>query len=301
MNGYFDFAEVPKIVVEERTGLVFILGAADTGKTTLLKLLAESFLGLGLRVGLVDADVGQSTIGPPTTIGMALAQDKPADFFWPQKMYFIGDNNPVGHLIDVLVGSKLMVDESAKRSPDVVIFDSSGLVQPPYGTVLKYHKIELMKPQVVIALEKGTELAPIVTWLMGCTGVKVLRVRPPSEVKPKSVAKRARYREEQYGRYLKNSVSLVLNRADLSLYPPDFLNAKADLTGLVVGIQDDKWNTLSIGIIDDLSRETVSVFAPFPEGAGVCGLLAGSIKLSHAGIEIGRIQRPESRKQRSDT
>jgi len=290
MNGYFDFAEVPKIVVEEKPGLVFILGAADTGKTTLLKLLAESFLGLGLKVGLIDADVGQSTIGPPTTIGMSLAQDKLADFLWPKKMYFIGDNNPVGHLIDVLVGSKLMVDESVKRGPDVIIFDSSGLVQPPYGTALKYHKIELLKPEVVIALERSIELAPIVTWLMGCTGTRVLRVRPPLEAKPKSAAKRARYREGQYGRYFKDSVSLVLNRADLSLYPPDFLNAEDDLTGLIVGIQDDKWNTLSIGIIDDLSRETVSVFAPFPEGAGVCGLLAGSIKLSHAGIEVGRIR-----------
>jgi len=288
MSRYFDFDEATKIVVKERPGLVFILGAADTGKTTLFRLLAESFLVLGLKVGLVDADVGQSTIGPPTTIGMVLAEEKLADLFWPEEMYFIGDNNPVGHLIDVLAGSKLMVDQSAKRNPDVIIFDSSGLVQPPYGTTLKYHKIELLKPELVIALEKATELASTVTWLTGCTDVKVLRVRPPSEVKPKSAAKRARYREEQYRRYFKDSVSLVLSRAHLNLYPPDFLNAKEDLTGLAVGVQDDKWNTRALGIIDDVDKETVSVFAPFPEEANVCGLIAGSIKLSHTGAETGR-------------
>jgi GTPase SAR1 family protein len=54
-------------------GRLLLLGAADTGKTTLLNALA-SRLAKSQPVALVDADIGQSHIGPPTTVGWTLIE-----------------------------------------------------------------------------------------------------------------------------------------------------------------------------------------------------------------------------------
>ncbi len=71
-NGSHDWAQgiarglVAGHVVGE--GVCLLLGAADTGKTSLVLALANE-LSAQRPVGIVDADIGQSHIGPPTTVG----------------------------------------------------------------------------------------------------------------------------------------------------------------------------------------------------------------------------------------
>jgi polynucleotide 5'-kinase involved in rRNA processing len=58
-----------------RYGTLLLLGAADTGKTTLMSALAER-LAQRQPVALVDADTGQSHIGPPTTVGWTVHETR---------------------------------------------------------------------------------------------------------------------------------------------------------------------------------------------------------------------------------
>jgi polynucleotide 5'-hydroxyl-kinase GRC3/NOL9 len=51
---------------------ILLLGATDTGKTTFLTWLANTLLVQQRRIAIVDADVGQSSLGPPTTIGLSV-------------------------------------------------------------------------------------------------------------------------------------------------------------------------------------------------------------------------------------
>ena len=55
-------------VLEARVTIV--IGASDAGKTTLVAALGSELASRGARVGVVDSDVGQSEIGPPTTVGL---------------------------------------------------------------------------------------------------------------------------------------------------------------------------------------------------------------------------------------
>jgi len=50
--------------LRDRPGVTLLLGATDTGKTTLIRQLACS-LALHGRTAIIDCDVGQSSIGPP--------------------------------------------------------------------------------------------------------------------------------------------------------------------------------------------------------------------------------------------
>lgn len=63
-------------------GIAMVIGASDSGKTTWVGLAARHLVQAGkLPAAIVDADVGQSTIGPPTTVALAVLQGNlPADF-----------------------------------------------------------------------------------------------------------------------------------------------------------------------------------------------------------------------------
>jgi len=89
------------------------LGASDTGKTTRLRCVANYLARAGLLpLAIVDADIGQSTIGPPTTVGLTLVtKDKLPDLLSGRlacnAMRFIGALSPVGHLLQTVVAREL--------------------------------------------------------------------------------------------------------------------------------------------------------------------------------------------------
>ena len=51
--------------VVSQPGDVFLLGAPDTGKSTLALFLSEKLSERGLKVSFLDGDLGQSLVGPP--------------------------------------------------------------------------------------------------------------------------------------------------------------------------------------------------------------------------------------------
>ena len=53
-----------------KPGVVFLMGGIDTGKTTAGVELVRRAVAEGLSCALVDADIAQSTVGPPTTVGL---------------------------------------------------------------------------------------------------------------------------------------------------------------------------------------------------------------------------------------
>src|SRR5919198_3639288 len=80
-------------------GRVFVLGGVDTGKTTFTRRLARAGLESGQSVALVDADVGQSTLGAPGTVGLKIVREA-ADLeppVVPDAMSFVGSMSPRGH------------------------------------------------------------------------------------------------------------------------------------------------------------------------------------------------------------
>jgi polynucleotide 5'-hydroxyl-kinase GRC3/NOL9 len=89
-------------------GICLILGASDTGKTTLAEALAKH-LAKHQPVGVIDADIGQSHIGPPATVGWAVVDNPQIDFSPAAAcaasagvggISFVGDVTPVGGAVE---------------------------------------------------------------------------------------------------------------------------------------------------------------------------------------------------------
>ena len=66
-----DWENLARKVVQPQQ-IVLVIGATDVGKSTFCRFLIERGVTSKLKVGFVDADVGQSQIGPPTTIGLKI-------------------------------------------------------------------------------------------------------------------------------------------------------------------------------------------------------------------------------------
>ena len=129
-------------------GVIFLLGGLDSGKTTLARRIAAEGLDAGATVAVIDADVGQSTVGPPTAVGLRLCRN-PSDLELDalaeaDEIAFVGSTSPQGHLLPLAVGARRLLDRARAEGADLVVVDTTGLVTGVYAQVLKFQKIELL-------------------------------------------------------------------------------------------------------------------------------------------------------------
>src|SRR5712691_11441291 len=130
---------------------VVLIGGVDTGKTTMSAMMIRAALGAGRRSAYLDADLGQKSVGPPTTVGMKLIGSE--DDLEPDRLaradacYFVGATSPQGNLLPVVTGvARLLTLARDSLGAEFVVVDTSGLVSGIYGQLLKYHKLELVRP-----------------------------------------------------------------------------------------------------------------------------------------------------------
>ncbi len=200
--------------------VTMVLGGVDTGKTTLARYLVESLVSRGRRAALLDCDVGQSTLGPPTTIGLASYAD-PFDLknpHHPVHLQFVGSTSPVGHLLPTIVGAKRSLEMALESGAESVIIDPTGLISGPIALELKRRKIELLRPDYLIALEQGDELEPLLAPYRGCRELRVRRIRVSPEVSTRSAAARRDYRRRLFADYFARARRQVFRIDQVALF-----------------------------------------------------------------------------------
>lgn len=269
-------------------GVVLVIGAPDTGKSTLAHFLVYKSIEEGFRTSYIDGDLGQSILGPPTTLGMTLPSEPPADMGelkWDQ-LYFIGATSPAGHLLPTAVGIKRLVERAKKENAGIVVVDTTGLVAGEMGFELKFYKIELLNPRHIIAIQKEGELEHILKALRGREGMKVHRFSPSQRVRTRSPEVRRAYRGRIFQEYFHRC-----NRRTVSLDSVAFVHPQFPLLteegiderfmGRLLGLNDEEYFTCALGIWDGIDRDSneVSVLTPLDDLGGIRYLHLGHISL----------------------
>src|SRR5665811_1576538 len=93
-------------------GVVMLLGAPDTGKTSFARRLLESAVAAGKRAAYVDADVGQTTVGPPACVGLKWLNE-PEDFETLEEadeLRFVGSISPKLLVLQEVIATATLVD-----------------------------------------------------------------------------------------------------------------------------------------------------------------------------------------------
>ncbi len=189
--------------VLERPGVVVLLGASDAGKTTLGRILSEQWRAAGKVVGLVDGDIGQSSIGPPTTVGLAMfpPNDPLTPHPSPITRQFVGSTSPPGHFLPLILGTQDLVRRAIHQSAEIVLVDTTGLILGSVAVSLKWHKLKALLPRHVLALQREEELEPILHLVEGQRSLEVHRLSVSPRVIRRSHAARRAFREERFREY----------------------------------------------------------------------------------------------------
>ena len=196
-----------------RARVTLILGTSDTGKTSLTARLAGALAARGQRVAVVDADVGQSEIGPPTTVGLGrvtgtLARLGAAEVV---ALEFVGDTSPVRYIRETAEATGRLVRRALDAGFERVLVDTGGLVEGPLGLALKRAKVRAVDPDLVLVIQRRDESEPIVRALEAGPRPAVLRLAPSPAVVRRSAARRREHRERALRDYLAGAVTLALD------------------------------------------------------------------------------------------
>lgn len=269
-------------------GRVFVVGGVDSGKTTFTMRLAKAGIEAGHSVAIVDADLGQSTIGPPGTVGLKVvgSADELQEPFTPDAMSFVGSMSPRGHVLPLVTGTAKLVMRAIELGARLIVVDTSGLIDGVAGQMLKLTKAELCRPHRAVALSHGGELEPIVGVLRRFLSLEVEELGVHSDIRVRTVEERAAHREQRLASFLGPEVYRwrVKPTVFLPTLPPMFEHSELD--GLLVGVDDGEGNCLGLGILE-YRDDALRLLTPVSEG--VRALRLGSVRATQEGKVTERV------------
>ncbi len=305
---------LPALLALPRGATVVVLGAPDCGKSTFVRDAALALTGADRSAAVVDTDLGQSEIGPPGTIGAARAlpgtemrslRDLPV-----AAGYFVGAISPSRHGLDVCVGAIQTARAIKKGRPDLVLVDTDGFVHGGPARQLKRRLCELLLPQVVVALTRGTELDPLLTAFGNMDTPDLWRVPVGEAVQRKTPAARATRRAARFLAALDGAEPLTFSLdmvallgtslgtgEPLAFHLLQFLSQSlgrpalhAERSGgqVSVIVSGETWDTSGLAAMESyFGVRTVSVTAAQKFAGLLVGLVSGGGQL----LGIGRIDR----------
>jgi len=265
----------------ERGGTVVALGGLDSGKTSFCRMCAAVAVRLGRTVAYVDSDVGQSTVGPPATIGLkfiSTVEDlEPERLARADAIYFVGSTSPKGHMLPMVIGAMKLAEQARAASADLIVVDTTGFIHGTQGQVLKLHKVEALRPDAVVGFQRGGELEPILGSIRRTLPPDVEALAVDPAVQATSVEDRAAHRQEGLHRFFEPPLNhwKVKPSVFVPSIPPEL--DLSSLDRILVGLEDGKGNCIGLGILE-YREDGLRMMST--EGEGAKALKLGSVRVT---------------------
>jgi polynucleotide 5'-hydroxyl-kinase GRC3/NOL9 len=263
---------------KKHKGTVMLVGATDSGKSTLAKYMVKMLVKEAIAVSVVDADVGQSSLGLPGTISIKVfSGEKEVCNYTFEKMFFIGSTNPAKNISLMVGGSRKMVDICMERS-EVIFVDTTGLITGETGRALKIGKIRAIKPKHIIALQRHDELEHILRLVENSV---IHRIGVSIMAKYRDRENRMRYRQKKFLDYFdeKRISEFLLRQHDAEFFynEKSFSLKNCDFaTGTIFGLNRND-DTLALGVITEMTEDSIIFRSPIKTLTGVNRVLFGDM------------------------
>ena len=272
------------------SGTMMIIGPSDVGKSTFSRYIFKRLCKIYPRVGYLDGDPGQSTLGPPGTMTLAMAINGD-DTFPPRGRRwrrFVGSVSPVGNMLAVLTCAARLMEAAQEAGAQAVIYDTTGLVEPARGgTHLKLAKIDLLRPTVLFALQRQQELKDLLLPLKRRRNILVLEFSPSSAAQRRDTSVRKAHRVEQFSQYFAKGSQLPVNWTKFAVLPAPRFNLNR-----LVALEEGDGFIVGLGIvaqIDRLSRQVI-LHTPVDTMKGVEVIRLGDLLVDPATYEDSPIR-----------
>ncbi len=216
------------ILALEKPAMVMIVGPPSSGKTSLSTLLTNTALKAHWTVAVIDSDLGQSDIGPPTTVGLAYVTEPTIDLYWAaaDAACFVGQTNPRGAEHSIANAISLLTRQALSRSTDLLIVNTDGWIGGAAALEYKTMLVEKTTPDIIISMG-GKEIIPLLDRL----GKRfVFSADVPRAIPQRSSEQRKNLRDLNYMRHFRlartRALSLDSTKVEAvnsfsSIIPPD--------------------------------------------------------------------------------
>jgi len=183
---------------------VMVMGGVDSGKTSFCTFLANEALRKKWKTGVIDADLGQSDVGPPSTIGFNFVSEPVKDLFEikAENACFVGLTSPSGAVNKVIEGLTELKNRATEADVDFLIVNTDGWVDGEDAAKYKIQLTKTVSPSAVVGIRQEDELTPILTALKEAN---FLSIDSPRLVQRRNREKRKILRELSYKKYLKQA------------------------------------------------------------------------------------------------
>ncbi len=212
----------------------------NSGKSYLFGKITESWRRRGYRFSALDLDVGQSTLGLPTTMNCLCGK--------VHHFFFYGFTSPRAYPMRFLAG----VSRLARRGRLVV--DTTGYVEVPHGLELKANIMEIIRPDLVIAFPLNDPVWD--SYLRGLPCRVVFMEKSP-EVKKRGPLQRERYREGKFQEYFRETEQVWVPLERLLPIRPGYSPSPGNLVSFRRGGEDQ-----FLGWIEEVKENGVVVKYP---------------------------------------
>jgi len=193
-----------EVLSREKPVTLMVMGGVDSGKTSFCAYLANKALKDKQSVTIIDADLGQSDVGPPSTIGSCRLPKPVIDPFeiGAESICFIGVTSPSAAVSKVIEGITSMKEKALKRAVNVLIINTDGWIEGEDAVRYKVALAKQIKPNLVIGIQEQSEL----TFLLGAlVETQKLVVESSPAVRKRDREERKLLRELGYKKYLKGA------------------------------------------------------------------------------------------------
>jgi len=286
--------EAASALSELGDGIAVVIGGADTGKTTLCTFLANSLTREGTRVGVVDADIGQTDLGPPTTMAagevtrpvLNLSQVNASE------RLFIGLTSPGRAKNKVINGVRRLVGYR-KKPGEFVIVNTDGWVSGTEAVTYKLQMLDEIKPDIAFGIGGGDETSEI----LQAGHCATLLVGSPDIIKQRNQIDRRELRTLAYQKYLAGASSKTLRLGEAKIQ--DAISSETldlheisrrqveEIRDAIVGFIDTDGLLQDIGVLKEVtpSAKTLRIWSRASHAPSLLEL--GGVKLSEDGRELG--------------
>jgi len=268
-----------KILNEKK---VMIIGGVDSGKNAFCTLLINKLLKVNKKVAVIDVDVGQTEIGPPTTIGLGLIEEPIPCFsnISTKLLYFAGHITPSKVKNKIIFGLRKMLQHPFVLNNPTVINTDGWIL----GEEAKQYKIELVNtasPSLVIGLGNEEVLKPILKEVF----TPYIILEAPRFIRKRSQEERRILREDSYKSYLRNGKTLVLpiNQIEIRTF-----NASSYEVNTLLGLLNkDEW-LIGLGILKEFKDKAIKIYASIKREDIKIVEFSG-VKVNEEGKELNKI------------
>jgi polynucleotide 5'-hydroxyl-kinase GRC3/NOL9 len=269
-------------------GTAMIIGPADVGKSTLCTYAMNELLNRRTKVRVIDADVGQADIGPPTTIASSTPNIPTPTLSGldPDRMFFVGHTSPGSVESKVFYGIKRMLNSDCNM---LTIINTDGWILDSEAIVYKNQLISTVQPDIVIGIGPKNSLRP----LLDTTKSRWILAETSRAILPRTRSDRKEIRKSGYRRFLDGSTVHTLRLNDVKMQLRKNIRhalstRSSELHNVLVGFLDDEGFMHQIGILETMVDDYLRIYCKTMHKTTILEL--GHVKLSRDGSELGFLE-----------